>query len=251
MLSDFAKTISASSLDLIYPRGLYCSCCDKIIDSTRPYQLCDDCMASFKWANCRTCSKCGKPLSKANTRDICFSCAEHQHFYRRGYTCTEYGSCERILLHKLKYQSDTSVVETIGESLSDMLIARGATCYDLIVPVPSHPSRRKARGYNQAELIAREVAKRLDTPCRADILARTVQTKALRSKTPDERRAELRGAFRINKGKEAAVVDMRILVVDDIYTTGATMDAVSVLLDDAGAEYVDIASFASGADVVK
>ncbi|MBQ0004855.1 MAG: ComF family protein [Clostridiales bacterium] len=251
MFRELSVKISRSLLGLLYPEGLYCLCCDKIIDSSRPYQLCNECMDGFKWATGRTCTKCGKPLSVSNTRNICYSCAEHTHFFRKGYTCSEYGTHERALLYKLKYNSDTAVAVMAGEAVADMLAYSCDCDYDLIIPVPAHRSRQLSRGYNQAQLIAEEAASKLGITCDSTIVERTAHTDKLRTKTPDERRAILDGVFRVRAGKNAAIRGLKILVVDDIYTTGATMDSVARVLYEAGAESVDIVSFASGADVVK
>ena len=246
------RRVYISILNLIYPPGLYCLCCGKIISADRTYLLCNECMDGFKWAIGRSCLKCGKPLSDSNTRNICFSCTEHAHRYRRAFTCCEYGSHEQTLLYKLKYGSATYIAPVIGEIMHDRLAGiERADDYDLILPAPSHRSRALRRGYNQAELIADELSKRSGIRSRADILVRTTHTKALRSMTPEERRAALRGVFAVNEGKSKLIEGRRILLVDDIYTTGATADAISEVLYEQGAKCVDIMSFASGADVVK
>ena len=74
-------------LDSIYPPALYCICCGKIIDETRPYRLCNDCMDSVKWADGRTCEVCGKPLGENNPGTVCYYCNSHTHRFTRGFTC--------------------------------------------------------------------------------------------------------------------------------------------------------------------
>lgn len=245
------KESARGLLDLVYPSNLYCISCDKIIDTSRPYSLCNDCMDSIKWITERSCTKCGKALSKVNPKSICYSCSEHSHIYRKGYSCAEYGMHERSILYKLKYHHDTAVAPKLGEAIYDMLTARQAPSYDVIIPVPSHQAKKLERGYNQAELIASEVAIRLNTKLLSDVIVRTSETKALRSKTPDERKRELQGAFALSERYKGELCGLDVLIIDDIYTTGATIDAVSKVAFEGKARFVDFASFASGADVVK
>ena len=245
-------------LDLIFPSGLYCICCGKIIDSSMPYHLCTTCMSQVKWSLGRTCSRCGKPLSDTDPAGTCYSCREHEHFYDRGYSCAEYGSCERALIFSLKYNGRTDIAASLGEAIWDMLLARGVLSegvtnterYDLIIPVPMSRSKLRSRGYNQAELIARELSRRSGIPCNTDILVRARSTRALRGLSPEERRNEMTGAFA--RGRTPDIIRGRnFLLLDDIYTTGATIDACTLVLKANGAGRVDFVSFASGADVVK
>lgn len=239
-------------LDLIYPEGLYCHCCDKIISPDRSYGLCNECMDGFKWATGRCCLKCGKPLSPSNPRVICYSCSEHKHNYHRGYTCTEYGTHERSLLYKLKYNGSTYVAPMVAEVMYDRMISLGIEDdYDILIPAPSHKSRALSRGYNQAELIAEELSRLTHIPASDEVLERISHTAAMRTLTPEQRRSQLQGVFAMKKGQEEAVRDKRVMLVDDIYTTGATADALSELLYSSGAARVDILSFSAGADVVK
>lgn len=256
ILCDNSYMLIKSILDLIYPDSLYCICCSKLIDDSRPYKLCNDCMAGIKWSIGPCCKKCGKPLSPSNPMDTCFSCREHSHFFRKGYTVTEYGSFERSLVFALKYHARTDIALSLGEMIYDKLSRelQGDKLreeYDLIVPIPMYEAKKMARGYNQAELIARAVAKHSLIEYHGDILQRTRETVALRGLSPEQRRLEIKGAFAFRQNCEAYVRGARVLLVDDIYTTGASCDEVAKLLLEHGAASVDIASFAAGADVVK
>ncbi len=239
-------------LDLIYPDSLYCICCNKIIDPSRTYHLCNNCMDEIKWAVGRTCSKCGKRLSQADPRDTCFSCSEHSHIFRRGYTCAEYGMHERAIIYKLKYDSGTYIADVLGEIMNDRFQSLELDGeYDILLPAPAHRTRLLSRGYNQAALIADALSSRCGIESSDAVLLRTSHTRALRSLTPEERRSTLSGVFAINSRNADSITGRRILLIDDIYTTGATADALASVLYEAGAACVDIMSFASGADVVK
>ncbi len=254
------RTIGNAALDLLYPGDLYCICCGKMIDHTRTYRLCDDCMDEIRWAGTRTCDKCGKPLSDFNPGGTCFSCREHSHVFDSGYTCTSYASCERAIIFALKYGNRTDIADTIGEIMYDRMMAEFTSeelreMYDLVLPVPVHRHKRALRGYNQAELIARAFARRAGLSVDTNILLRTRETHVMRSLTPDQRRENIRGAFAVRERRRPDISGRNILVVDDIYTTGATIDEIASILkapgDLPGASRVDSLVFSAGADIVK
>ena len=237
----------------IYPDELYCLSCGKAIDWSRPYGLCDSCMKNMKWASGRLCRKCGKLLSDNNPGDTCYNCRAISHKFNQGYSCIEYGIQGRSLVYALKYDEKPAVARSIGEIMADRMLAefteeelRGK--YDLIVPVPVAEERLKARGYNQAALIAEYFAAKTGLPYYGEVLARTRETAKLKGMTPSERRASLQGSFATSF---ASLGGASCLVIDDIMTTGATADEVAEVLYASGAANVDFLSFASGADVIK
>lgn len=256
LMFQWFRNLGTEILDLIYPGDLYCICCGKIIDYSRTYRLCDDCMKGMKWATGRFCDKCGKPLSENNPMRTCYSCREHSHNFDRGYTCAEYGSHEKTIVYALKYDARTDIARTIGEIMWDRMLTEFeaeelAAEYDIICPVPVHRDRKIKRGYNQAALIAEEFAKRSGIKYEGELMNRTHQTSAMKSMTPDERKENIRNAFEVRKSCSDRIRGAKILIIDDIYTTGATVDEVASVLNACGAKEVDFLSFASGADVVK
>ena len=250
------RSLIRSGLDLIYPPGLYCICCGKIIDTTRTYRLCNDCMEGMKWIDGRTCRRCGRQLSVLNPGEICFNCREHPHSFDTGYTCTEYGTHERAIVFSLKYDGRTDIAPAIGEIMADRIMAEFSIDelkkkYDLVLPVPVHRSKRLRRGYNQADLIAEEFCRRTGLHLDDDILVRTRETHIMRSLGPDARRENIRGAFAVRKRRLSDIEGRNILLTDDIYTTGATVDELARVLKDNGAARTDFLAFAAGADIVK
>lgn len=249
-------TAGSAALDLIYPPALYCICCGKIIDETRTYRLCNDCMDGIKWVGERTCAKCGKVLSDADPSDTCYSCREHPHAFGHGYTCAEYGTHERAIVFALKYDGRPDIAGTIGCIMADRMLAEYDRAelqdmYDLVLPVPVHSDKKNRRGYNQAALIAERFARETGLVTTDSILVRTRETHIMRSLGPDQRRENIRGAFCVRDGRLKDVAGRSVLLIDDIYTTGATVDEIASVLFEAGARRVDFLSFASGADMVK
>lgn len=250
------KELAAGAADLICPPDLYCICCGKIIDGSRTYRLCNECMDSVKWAGERVCSKCGKRLSDLDPGTVCFSCREHPHIFDRGYTCAEYGTHERAIVFSLKYGGRSDIAPVIGGIMADRMLALYSAdelvcMYDIVLPVPLHHRRKLARGYNQAALIAENFSRIAGIECDDGILRRVKETHMMRSLTPDQRRDNIRGAFEVRKHRAGELRGKSILIIDDIYTTGATIDEIASVLRTAGADRVEFISFASGADVVK
>lgn len=236
-------------LDRVYPSDLYCISCGKIIDWSRTYRLCNDCMNEIKWGTEARCAKCGKRLSEFNPDTLCYNCREHSHDFDHGYACTEYDAHTRAIVFALKYDNRSDIAITIAEIMADY--ARIMPSYDLVVPVPITHRRRLARGYNQADIIAQEFAKRTGIRYEGEILERARETTAMKGLSPDERRRNIRGSFAAKTVNTNLINGARCLILDDIYTTGATIDEVATVLKECGASQVDFLSFASGADVVK
>lgn len=271
-MREFIRKCGNMALDLAAPDGLYCACCGKITDRSRTYGLCNDCMKGIKWIGARTCAKCGKRLSDMNPGDRCFSCREHEHSFDCGYTCAEYGTHERAMIYSLKYDGRSDIADKIGEIMFDRMSAEfGAeelsSMYDIVLPVPVHRSKRRIRGYNQAGLIAGRFAARAGLRCNDNILYRKRGTAKMKALDPDQRRENIRGAFAVRDFGRNDVSGRRILLIDDIYTTGATVDELAHILkepcselknnradngpEQRGASRVDVLTFAAGGDIVK
>ncbi|WP_417080918.1 double zinc ribbon domain-containing protein [Mobilibacterium timonense] len=245
------------ALDLIYPSGLKCICCGAIIDVTRTYSLCNQCMARVNWIipGARTCDRCGKLLSANNSGTTCFSCRENPHVFHRALACSQYGALERDIIFSMKYRGHTEIGDILGEIMWDRLqsldemekheIFQGGI--HVIAPVPLSRQRLLARGFNQSYLMAAGLARRMEAPCDQNLLRRIRNTSAMKSLTPAERRQNIRGAFQVTRD----VTGQHVMVVDDIYTTGSTADEIATALMAAGAARVIFFTFAAGADVVK
>jgi len=121
--------------------------------------------------------------------------------------------------------------------------------WHMVIPVPVHPSREKKRGYNQSELLAKYFAKKADIPFDGSILIRNKNTEPMKALDLAERRSNVKNAFCIKKGREKDIIDKEILLVDDIFTTGSTLDSCSLELIRKGASAVDVLTFAAGGNL--
>ncbi len=211
-------------LEMVFPQDIYCICCGSLIDRSRRYSLCDDCVSRFGWVTEHTCEICGKQLAERNReRRLCYDCREREHAFDRGYTCSQYGLYERALVMDLKYRDKSYLARPLGQIMADRIDAEyddGKYPWDIVTWVPVHRKRLEERGYDQAELMAKffvsSLAGRRSLKLRG-ILERTARTKPMKDLGIAERAENVRGAFKVKNSMD--VEGKSILVIDDIYVT--------------------------------
>lgn len=231
--------------EAIYPTYLYCFCCGSIIDSSRKYGLCDSCVEKFRWAVGKTCEKCGKPMGEKDRNAICCDCQQREHYFEKGFTCAGYGLYERIFVSQFKKHGKSYMKEAFGRILHDRIVIENIV-FDVIIPIPIHKEKLKERGYNQALLMAKALSKFTGVKTDGKTVIRTVKTLPNKKLGAWERFENMKGAFQIAEGREKQIINKNILLVDDIYTTGATVDICSKLLLEKGAAKVYVLTFAAG-----
>lgn len=195
--------------DILFPHGTYCILCGKFIDGTRTYDLCDHCIRHMTFKNTYIDSE-----------------------YDFAMASMGYGLYERRLIFNLKYDGKTYIARNIADILYDSIfkeLAEGRDCplldADMIIPVPIHHNRIKQRGFNQSEKISRHLAKKLGINCESRALIRAKETIAQRALSQKEREQNLSNAFCVHPLYEKRLKDSKIIVLDDIHTTGATASA--------------------------
>jgi ComF family protein len=229
------STLGRVALDLLFPPR--CALCGR-----HGVALCGECACALPRANPPRCPRCWSPQRPGL---VCRRCDESAggglalEGLRSPYVFQE-GA--RELVHALKYSYYSTLASPMGELMARYLLDISLPA-DVLVPVPLHPRRQRVRGYNQSFLLAREVSRRLDLPLAAEALVRRrdtpPQAKAVEA---DARRRNVAGAFDCRPG---AVAGRHLLLVDDVTTTGATLDACArVLLAQGGASSVWALTFA-------
>ena len=152
---------------------------------------------------------------------------------------------EREVLMDYKYNGKGYIGRKFGDILYDRISCENIQI-DVIIPVPISRERMRKRGYNQSSVMSQQLALRMEVPFDDKSLVRIKNTHMLRSLDPAERKLVLEGAFAYSEGNVPDLCGKRVLLIDDIMTTGATADACSKVLLDAGAESVIFLSLASG-----
>ncbi|HEX2077829.1 MAG TPA: phosphoribosyltransferase family protein, partial [Longimicrobium sp.] len=151
----------------------------------------------------------------------------------------------RAICHALKYRGWEGAADPMGQRMSEMSWPRDVEDeVRLVVPVPTSKARLRERGYNQAALLAAAFAKKMGWKSAPDVLVRTKQSKTQTALHPGERRANVARAFSVPAEQAAQVQGEHVMLVDDVWTTGATALACSQALLEAGARVVSVATFA-------
>jgi ComF family protein len=216
------------ALDLLFPPQ--CAICRE-----GGTVLCELCTATLPLAEAPRCIRCWTDIKHGS---ICAQCASAPPAFASARAPYAHDDAARKLVHLLKYEGLTSLGAPMAEQMIDAGRCPGA---DVVLPVPLHRGRERSRGYNQSALLGREVARGLGLPFEANGAKRIRATKPLVSAmSHDERREIVAGAFRAEPSR---VEGRRILLVDDVMTTGATIDACARALVHAGAVEVHALTF--------
>lgn len=200
----------------------------------RTASCCGDCWRSLPLIGGPKCQSCAQPWPGDVAAVHCFDCVidplpvgwtEAWGHYR--------GALERVL-HAFKFKRHDWFSDPFADALRDLVVARGETHFDAVVPVPMSRAKLRRRGYNQAELLARALARRLSLHCDTTLLSKRLERRTQSRLDRAERAANVRGAFTAS-GRCATT---SILLVDDVCTTGETLRACASALSQAGAKRV-------------
>ncbi|SDG18563.1 Predicted amidophosphoribosyltransferases [Marvinbryantia formatexigens] len=272
-----------AALDLVLPRR--CPLCGKLSEG-----ICEKCREELPYIRGAVCFRCGRPLAD-DTEEYCPSCSSGRLAYTQGRALYLYRSPLKESLYAVKYQNKREYLEYYAQEIAEHLgeyLQKWRP--QVLIPVPMHSSARRRRGYNQAELLARELGGLLSLPVRCDVLEKVRKTANQKELDYRARRSNLKGAFAVSEKYAAAgagsklaemedararsgLVEMedagagsklaemedararsslpetagsgerrlpweRILLVDDVYTTGSTIHEAASVLRSAGVKYV-------------
>ena len=236
--------------DAVCPDDIYCISCGRVTDRNNYYGLCHSCLDAFHFATGRVCMKCGKILEEGYISDICRDCKKYERDFEKGYCCMLYGLYEREVIKAFKYGDKAYYGRFFGEMMYDRVepVFERDIQADIIVPVPLHRSKLAKRGYNQSGILSRQLSQRLGIPM-VEALKRVKKNKPMSSINGQERRDNLESAFAVPPFMKQKVADKKVLLVDDIFTSGSTADACSKVLKNAGASAIIVLALAAGGNV--
>ena len=229
--------VSDAVVSVFFPSG--CRICERLLTKASRVPLCEECLSSFERVPSVVCEVCGRPLPGLTGGPeqalLCAACQEGTYAPDRARSFAFYKEAVVRAILLLKFEQIEPLGAWFGERLAEVVNVEGAKlAADVAVPVPLHRQRERERGYNQATLVSKPLAKKLRLPLKAVRLMRTRPRPDKQVLSLEERRESVRGAFATRPGSQ--VDSQRVLLIDDVLTTGATLDACARALRHAGAK---------------
>jgi ComF family protein len=224
--------------ELLFPS--FCYLCREPAHEGMP--LCPECLSKIELIQNR-CQICGEPFSGEAGERSCGDCMQDPPHFVKARAWARFGGPMLDVIHKFKYQRGFQFAEWMAAGMIEVFEKEFADQeVDLIVPVPLHWRRLLSRGYNQALILARPISRKLKIPIAAGVLARAVNNPSQVGLSRPKRKENLKKVFQVES--KSKVAGKNILLIDDVITTGATVDEVARVLRKAGAESVCVLAFA-------
>lgn len=227
-------------LELLYPRR--CPICQKILDRKEKL-VCEECGRKLPYIREPLCKKCGKPLTRRE-QEYCPDCETGRHHFTEGRSIFLYEKELRHSVHRMKFENKREYLDfyawamaRAGKDFMDRI--RPA----VLMPVPMHPGKRRERGFDQSRILAEKLGKLTGISVDARSLTRNRFTLPQKDLDVRERKRNLRGAFSVKKG---SLLREPVLLIDDIYTTGATMDEIARTLENEGIKRIYFLALCTG-----
>lgn len=231
----FFRSLFSSAADMIYPR--HCPSCGNVSD--RPHRhVCWDCFSSIEWYQEGLCEQCGGFFGgKIKHRYICSRCASGMNHFDRARAASRYDGNMKKIIAAFKYKGGVWLTEDLTDVLEGCVRAHfDVARIDAVLPVPLYHARERERKYNQSAFLAMALAKRIGRRYDAAALFRSVNTRTQTRFDARGRRLNVGNSFVVRKPE--MIFHRRILLVDDVMTTGATFDSCARALKRAGASEV-------------
>lgn len=233
-------------IQLVYPATCV-ACKNKLKEAiNKDGFLCLSCRDKIKINTPPFCARCGRHLeAREFAKNICRNCIKQMLHFDRAFSPCVYEGVMKELIHEFKYKNR----DYIGSSLSNFMIdfikeyELPIDYIDFLIPVPLHKRRLREREFNQAEVLAKSISNRFKKETRTDILYRERETKRQIDLTPEERLLNVQNSFSVKN--EADIKNKNILLVDDVFTTGATSSEASLALKSKGAAVVFVLTLAN------
>lgn len=231
-------------ISILYPRK--CPVCETIIPDipgkVAP-RVCLTCNQKLQYIHSPRCFQCGKQLYEEK-EEFCNDCKVKKHLFKQGIGVFGYDENIKDAIYRFKYHNQRNYAKFFGEVIASRYGYQIRHWNpDVIIPIPLYRIKYYQRGFNQAELVAKELGNILQIPVDTKSLVRNRKTKPMKELNDEERTKNLQNAFNLTAD---IVKYKKVLLLDDIYTTGATMDACSKVLLEAGVEEIYCASVCIG-----
>jgi competence protein ComFC len=220
-----------------------CYCCGDFLDEGQR-GFCPDCLSRVRWIVPPFCTVCGIPfLSPEAENHPCGMCLKKERYFTEARALGHYEGALQEAIRRWKYEGKVHLAPLLGQWMAERFYDHWASSrFDLLLPVPLHLERLRERGFNQALLLVKEISRRTGIPYGKRILRKDRPTSPQAGLSGLKREKEVKGVFSVVAGEE--MKDKSILLVDDVYTTGATANECSRVLLVAGAQRVDVLTLA-------
>lgn len=210
----------------VYPPR--CSICEDILENS-DIGICKTCFGKLEYISEPVCKQCGKPIFD-DTAEFCYDCGRKKHFFLQNKGVFVYRGEMQKSIYRFKYNNKreygqfyaNEIIRAYGDWIKTI-------SPDYLIPIPIYKTKKRTRGFNQSELIADLIGKNLDIPVLNNYLVRVKKTVPQKELNDLERKNNIKNAFKLNKN----IVKLRkAILIDDIYTTGSTIDEAARLLAD-------------------
>jgi ComF family protein len=244
MMAAALRAAGGGVLDVVFPR--WCLGCGGLVETGPLEHLCERCLETVPFVRRPHCSGCGQPFfgEVAGLRR-CPHCVELEPEFDEGRTGMMLEGVARQFVHELKYRQGRHLRKDLPKLLRLAPVVTEFVRGAVLVPVPLHPRRLRWRGFNQARWVAEALAAEGGAAGIQGLLVRVRDTQTQTRLDRAKRELNMKGAFALRSGS-VVVSTVRYIIVDDVYTTGATLNACAEVLRKAGAEEVDVASLGHG-----
>lgn len=230
-------------LDFLFPLEPYCIICNTKISSDRK-RVCLNCEKKIVKITAPVCIRCGRKLNRYinKGKEICSDCLKEKLYFEEARAFGSYEGILKKLIYEFKYKGKKELALFLGAKMFDVFQSLSWSFIDFIVPVPLHKRRERERGYNQALLLAKVLKRKTGIPIsKALIRIKDTEHQTVLSKT--YRQKNLDDAFKVKSKKFYKKI---ILLVDDVYTTGSTVNSCAKSLKQAGASKIYVLTCARG-----
>lgn len=217
--------------NIFFPRDVKCIFCGDELSNREYNSTCEICYPILPFIK-KSCPKCGGAVTEENS-GVCVDCKINNYDFTMAMSVFEYVDQPLNIIHKFKYNRKKYLAKPLGAYLAQRLVTENLNI-DYITSVPIHTSKLKQRKFNQAELLSIEVSSLLSIPY-LPLCIKKINTPSQTNLSFKDRRANVKDSFEFNKEYKSTIKNKNILIIDDVFTTGATCNEVSTTLLKAGA----------------
>lgn len=240
----FGRGLRHSFLDVFFPRS--CVHCGSGADSERYQFLCQACSREVFLTRPPSCTTCGYPFfGLLSGSRVCPHCEELEPLFDEGRTLFLAKGAARSLVHELKYNSGFYILEDVKRMIAATPYYRDYFAGAILVPVPLHATKERERGFNQSREVAKAICAATEARSVQDLLVRPLYTQTQTRLSRAARHQNVKNAFAL-AGDAAVMDDQTYILIDDVFTTGSTLNACAAVLRSAGVTRLKVATLGHG-----